>query len=171
MPTLTKKNYRIERILIKDAQQYKNLRERALETDPEAFLLTPIEEKRLETEDIIKMLEKDYILGVYEQNKLIGAIRLIEQEPIKFKHIGIVGGMYIIPSHRKQGYGCKLLEKLLVYTRSTQKFYALQLKVVTTNFAAIKLYESFSFRRWATEKNALKVDGTYADQYHYQLIL
>lgn len=167
----TQKNHIIRRILTKDAQQYKNLRERALETDPEAFLLTPVEEEKLNIADIAYMLEKDYILGIFEEDKLIGAIRLIEQEPIKFKHIGIVGGLYVVPSHRKQGYGYKILEKLLTYARSTGKFYALQLKVVTTNFAAIKLYESFDFKCWATEKNALKVDKKHTDQYHYQLIL
>jgi RimJ/RimL family protein N-acetyltransferase len=161
----------IRRIQSQDTGQYQKLRLKALTTDPDAFLATMEEEKARNLESIEQQINSDHILGAFLEDKLIGALSLIEQKPSKFNHIGILGGMYVDLEFRNLGIGRKLLEIMLDYVRSIPKFYSLQLKVVTTNYPALRLYESFGFTCWATEKNALFHKGKYADQHHYMLVI
>ncbi len=167
----TTQNIKISRLEKQHAAAYKSLRIKALKTDPEAFLLTKEEETKLQLDDICHMIEKDYILGAFENSKLVGAIRLIEQDPLKFKHIGIVGGLYVDFAHRQKGIAKMLVKGVIEYATYIKKYHALQLKVVTKNLAAIRLYQSFQFQCWATEKNALQFNGECTDQHHFSLVL
>ncbi len=163
------KSLLIRRVAVKDARQFYDLKLKSIQTDPEVFLATMEEMENKTMPEILAWIKHDYIFGAFVRKKLIGTIHLIEQKPEKFKHIGIVGGLYVNPDYRGQGIGRKLTEKLLSYAK--KKFYSLQLKVVPTDIAAIKLYESFGFFCWAKEKNALYHKGKYGHQLHYMLVL
>lgn len=161
----------IQRLSIKDAKQFQEIKLQGLRTDPEAFVATWEELQNQSSEQIKNRLQTEYILGAFSKQKLIGTLHLIQQEKQKFSHIGILGGMYIDPLYRGLGIGKMLLVEMLTYIKSLNKYYSLQLKVITSNSTAIKLYESFGFIRWATEENALHYNGNYWGQYHYMLIL
>ncbi len=161
----------IRRLLPQDAEQFQQLKLQGLQTDPEAFVATIEELQAQSAEQIIHRLQTEYILGAFSNGKLIGSLHLIDQEKQKFSHIGILGGMYVDLHYRGLGLGKLLLKQMLTHILSQNKYYSLQLKVITSNATAIKLYEAFGFQRWATEKNALHYQGNYWDQYHYMLVL
>lgn len=161
----------IRKLIPEDADQFYELKRKGLQTDPNAFLATAEEMNSKTPEEIRAWIERDYIFGAFIDEKLVGTIHLIEQQPKKFQHIGILGGMYVDPEYRGRGIARQLLQKMLEHIKNERNFYSLQLKVVTTNMGALKLYESFGFFRWAHEQKALYYNGKYTDQYHYMLVL
>lgn len=162
--------YIIRKIRLSDADKFSKLRIRALRTDPNVFVMTLQEEQLLSSDEIVKYIVKNYVLGLFTRDDdLIGALVYMEQERQKFKHIGILGGMYVDPLYRGFGLGKKLLSTMLHNLKKVSHLTALQLKVVTTNIPAIRLYESFGFSVWATEKKALLHDGNFFDQHHMML--
>lgn len=154
-----------------DAVQYKDLRVKALQTDADAFLMTMQEEDVFDLDHVKKKIETDYALGAFDQEKLIGSLLLIRQVPLKFRHIGILGGMYVDPAYRKKGIGRSLIKVMLKYIKTLPDVYSLQLKVVTDNVPALNLYESFGFKTWASEKNALKDGERFLDQFHMMYVM
>lgn len=154
-----------------DAVQYKDLRVKALQTDADAFLMTMQEEEVFDLDHVKKKIETDYALGAFDQEKLVGSLLLIRQVPIKFRHIGILGGMYVNPAYRNKGIGRSLIKAMLKYIKTLPDVYSLQLKVVTDNVPALNLYESFGFKTWAAEKNALKDGERFLDQFHMMYVM
>lgn len=162
---------KIRKLTPKDADQFYELKLKGVATDPNAFLATKEELQSKTPAEICAWIERDYILGAFVDEKLVGTIHLIEQQPKKFQHIGILGGMYVDPEYRGKGMARQLLQQMLEHIKNERQFYSLQLKVVTTNIGALKLYESFGFFRWAHEEKALYYNGKYTDQYHYMVVL
>lgn len=162
--------YTLRKVQKQEAQKFFAMRMLALQTDADAFVATLDEEKAMTTADVENYLSKNYVLGVFTENdELIGTLVYMEQERQKFKHIGILGGMYVHPDHRGSGLARKLLVEMLQILKKFDHLYALQLKVVTTNQPAIRLYESSGFKIWATEKNALFHHNGFFDQHHMAL--
>ncbi len=163
-------SYLVRKVTVGDHEQFFSLKLHALRTDPDSFVATMEEEERMTPEDVQQYLSRHYVLGAFTKNgELVGTLVFMEQERRKFKHIGILGGMYVHPSHRGRGLAKKLLAVMLENLKKNGHLYALQLKVVTTNDPAIRLYESFGFSVWATEKNGLFHDGVFFDQHHMAL--
>lgn len=161
----------IRQLVPEDAAQYKDLRVKALQTDADAFLMTMPEENDFDLDHVKKKIETDYALGAFDQEKLVGSLLLIRQVPLKFRHIGILGGMYVDPAYRNKGIGRQLIEAMLKYIKTLPDVYSLQLKVVTDNIPALNLYESFGFKTWAAEKNALKDGERFLDQFHMMYVV
>lgn len=165
-------SYLLRKVRPTEARQFFQLRLHALKTDPDSFVATTEEEKQLSPEDVKKYLTRNYVLGAFtSKNELIGTLVYMEQERQKFKHIGILGGMYVHPNYRRCGMGKQLVATMLGNLKKIDHLYSLQLKVVTDNLPAIRLYESFGFSVWATEKNALLHHGNFFDQHHMMLRL
>lgn len=161
--------YVFRKVTACESRELAALRLHALHTDADCFVATLEEEQQLDVENY---LQKNYVLGVFnEKNTLIGTLVYMEQERQKFKHIGILGGMYVHPQYRNLGLGKKLIEEMLKILRKFDHLYGLQLKVVTNNQTAIGLYKTLGFSIWATEKNALFHNGNFFDQHHMMLEL
>jgi len=157
------------KVRVTEGRELAALRLYALQTDGGSFVATIEEEQQMDVENYI---QKNYVLGVFdEKNRLVGTLVYMEQERQKFKHIGILGGMYVHPDFRGLGLGKKLIDEMLKILRKFDHLYGLQLKVVTDNRPAIRLYESLGFSIWATEKNALFHNGNFFDQHHMMLQL
>ena len=110
-----KQDYTLRKIRADEAQQFFDLRVLGLRTDPQVFVATLDEELRLSLRDVENYLVKNYVLGAFDEcGDLIGTLVYMEQERQKFKHIGILGGMYVHPQHRGFGLARKLLELMLV---------------------------------------------------------
>ena len=165
-------SYTLRKVRTNEAQKFFAMRILALQKDPEAFVATLEEEQAMTTSEVEKYLIKNYVLGAFTQeDELIGTLVYMEQERQKFQHIGILGGMFVHPTHRGRGLARKLLGEMLQKLRKLDHLYSLQLKVITENVPAIRLYESAGFAVWATEKNALLHEGKFVDQHHMALSL
>jgi predicted N-acetyltransferase YhbS len=70
--------------------------------------------------------------------------------------------MYVLPNARKSGVGRQLVDAVIDVAR--QHVEILQLRVVSDNEPARRLYAGLGFVEYGLEKNSLKQGGTYYDE-------
>lgn len=72
--------------------------------------------------------------------------------------------MYVNPSARKQKLGHLLMTELIVRAKQSPGLEILNLAVFSDNLPAIRLYQSLGFTCYGTERNAVKLNGSYLDE-------
>ncbi|MBD3107471.1 GNAT family N-acetyltransferase [Bacillus sp. AGMB 02131] len=156
-----------------DAVQYQSLRLAALQTNPEAFGASYEEEVHFSTDRFGDRLQSANVwtFGAFEQEKLIGSATLLRETKIKLQHKANIYAVYVTPEKRGLGIGRSLIEEAIRKARAINGVEQLNLSVVTTNTAALKLYELLGFQTFGHEKHALKIAGTYFDEQHMVLFL
>jgi len=166
-------NIDIRRLSDMDAEDFYALRARGLRLHPEAFgedltefLSKPVEEisRRL------KMTTGSFVVGAFAPG-LAGCVGLYRGHALKTKHKAKIWGMYVDSSHRGRGIGKLLMLKAIANARTINGLEELMLSVVTTNIAAIGLYESLGFQTYGMEPRALKLDEGYWDEHLMRLSL
>jgi ribosomal protein S18 acetylase RimI-like enzyme len=80
-----------------------------------------------------------------------------------------IWGMYVAPTHRRQGIGLQLLEAAIEHARSLSNVEIVRLSVSSTAPGAERLYERLGFRIWGTEPDSLHYKGQSATEYHMLL--
>lgn len=94
---------------------------------------------------------------------LVGMTGLYWSELVKQKHNVTVWGVYVRPAWRGQGVARHLLKVCLDWAREHQ-FKWVKLAVVTTNTAAIHVYQSVGFRVYGVDPAVLLHAGTFYDE-------
>ena len=145
-----------------DAESFRELRLEGLRLNPEAFGSTYEFEKDQPLERYTGWLTNSTVFGAYENSHLIGTASFTQLSGLKDSHKGLLRAMYVRPTHRRSGVGRQLVQAVIETAR--QKIEQVQLAVVSDNQPALRLYQSFGFRQYGLEKNALKHNGTYSDE-------
>ncbi len=127
-------------------------------------------------EHISQQYEKQYIrtsiknikqhksvqLIVDDDGKIVGSAQ-IECKPRNQNHVGIVG-ISILSSHRNQGIGRKLFQKLLLESKKNlPQLRLVELSVMANNLRAIHLYQSLGFMEVGRIRNGIRHDGKFID--------
>lgn len=152
----------IRRIGAEQVADYRAIRLTALQLDPDAFGSTyEVEAARPLTwfEDATRNLA---IFGAYVDERIVGMIGFGRHAGAKIQHKGFLWGMFVHPSQRRHGAGAALLRVAIEHASPVVE--QITLAVVTTNLAAIALYEKFGFTTYGRETRALKIDRNYADE-------
>ena len=142
--------YTIRKLDPSDAQNFQHLHLKARRTDADVFVSTLEEEQNCTLEQIKQRLQTNYILGAFNNDKLLGTLVFMEQEKQKFKHIGILGGMYVDPDYRGRGVNRKIIGRLKQWSIS-QDITEMRLDVYDNNLTAIKAYEGAGFTKHMVE--------------------
>lgn len=108
--------------------------------------------------------DNSFSLGAFDDT-LIGTARFHREEGIKERHRGFVYGVFVVPEERGKGAGKALMQELIAMAMHQEELEQLNLAVVTTNQAAIRLYLSLGFEIYGTVPRALKQDGRYWDEH------
>jgi RimJ/RimL family protein N-acetyltransferase len=152
-----------------DAAAYRNLRLESLLAHPEAFgadyetsAARPIEywQERMRSgaggpQGITYLAEAS--------GELVGMTALVRNELAKTRHWAHIFGVYVRPDWRRAGVADALLEACVGYARELG-LRMVKLGVVTTNVAAIRLYQGCNFRIYGLEPEAIYHDGVYYDE-------
>ena len=159
-----------------DAEAYRTLRLNALETNPEAFG-SSYEESREQPIEFyrgrIPEPDSDSVIFVTEKDgHFVGMMGFVRQTRLKQAHSSFIWGVYIAPEARGNGLGRKLMEHVMAHATQLKGLRQIQLSVVTSNTAALKLYQSFGFEIWGTEPEALMVGDAFYDEHYmaYRLV-
>lgn len=149
-----------------DAEIYKELRLEGLKKNPEAFGSSYEEESGRPSKLYGERFkaENSFHFGAFENDKLIGVVSLVRDTGLKMKHRSNIYAMYVTDSARKKGVGKSLVSKAVEKARSWDGVEQIHLAVMSENIAAKKLYASFGFEVYGTERHALKIDGRYYDE-------
>lgn len=79
--------------------------------------------------------------------------------------------MYVKPTYRNRGVGKALLSDVIKYAKNEINSALINISVEETNTAAKKLYESFNFKIWGTEPQAIQVDEIFYNEHHMVLLI
>jgi ribosomal-protein-alanine N-acetyltransferase len=114
-----------------DAKDWLNFKEIVRET----FYREDIQE-----EGFLKLIGDEGFIGVFEENTLIGYLRLITH-----KNYGHLGQIAVTKFERGKGYGNNLMGHALDFFKS-RGMKSIGLYVETKNQIAISLYEKYGFK-------------------------
>jgi len=164
---------KIRRLNPLDAETYLAIRLKALQNNPEAFGSSYEEEKDQPIEKyVLRFQSSDSItVGAFVDDQLVGVVTLFRESLAKLQHRVNIIAMYVAPSQRGLGIGKSLMVEAIQLANDWAGVEQVYLTVVTTNEPAKKLYTSFGFEVFGTEKTALKVKDTYYDEAHMVLFL
>jgi RimJ/RimL family protein N-acetyltransferase len=112
-----------------------------------------------------------YLIGAWEDDVLVGSIRFARFEAPNERHRGLIAGFYVESQFRRRGIARALLAELLAHARRDGELRRLELSVVTTQSAALSLYESAGFRKCGTLREAFAKNGQFFDESLMELSL
>ena len=158
----------IRKLCLNDAKDFNEIRLRALLNSPESFGSSYEEEKNKKMQDILvefnKHSNENFILGIFENQVLIGIAGFYREKQIKSNHKGVIWGVYIEPEYRGKRYGRQLIIQLIKEICLCNGLEQINIRVNSNNFSAKKLYSCLDFMEYGREKNALKINGSYFDE-------
>jgi ribosomal protein S18 acetylase RimI-like enzyme len=163
----------IRRLQPSDAEEYRKLRLIALQMHPSAFA-SSYEEEKENSSDFYKMRfqsEESFTFGAFEEEKLVGSVTLLHETKRKLKHRALIVAMYVSDECRRRGVGKALIAAALEKANGMAGIEQIYLAVESTNEPAKKLYSSFGFEVFGTDKRAMKIEDTYFDEDHMVLFL
>lgn len=161
----------IRRLSALDAAEYRELRLCGLQAHPEAFGASWAEEVEQPLAWFEKRIAGNVIFGGKTDAKpaLRGVVGFHASNGAKQRHKGVLWGMFLQPEARGTGLGAALVNRVLEHAKQTVE--EVRLSVVSTNVAAIRLYERAGFERYGLERRALKVEDCYHDEVLMALVL
>ena len=156
-----------------DADAYVALRREALGDAPLAFAASAADDVASSAEAVREQLRRApdaVILGAFQPD-LIGAVGVFRDRHLKASHKVHVWGMYVMPSHRRQGIATELLRAALDHARTLPGAEWVHLSVSDAAPEARRLYEREGFTVWGTEPDALRHDCQTVVEHHMALYL
>lgn len=151
-----------------DAEDYWELRLEALQRNPEAFATTY--EDAIVRQDPVKRVaanlesSSSITMGTYVENELVGVMTLSREDSSKMKHKVNLVAVYVTPRMRGLKIGDALIKEVIQVAKQLPDVDKINLTVVTTNKAAIHLYEKQGFKTYGLETKAMKSGDTYLDE-------
>lgn len=157
-----------------DAERFRALRLEALANAPTAFGSDYADHANLPLAHFaerIQTTDENFILAAEVVGELVGMAGFVREAGTKRRHMGMIWGMYVQPSHRGRGTGRGLLEGVLTAATSLAGLEFVELSVTVGNTSAEALYRSIGFETYGVESNALKIGDRYYDEANMQLDL
>ena len=156
-----------------DVEEYVKLRREALLDSPLAFASSPADDLFSFAEPVREELRRapdSVIIGAFRPN-LIGTVGLYRDRHLKSSHKMHLWGLYVTPSHRRQGVASHLLNAVLRHAAALPGVSWVDLKVSAATPGAQRLYERVGFRVWGTEPAGARYDGKTVADHHMALCL
>lgn len=143
-------------------QRYRDLRLQAITDAPQSYLDTTEETMAMPEAEWQRQIGNMWFAQVSDE--LVGMIGVYQEQKQKLSHIANVISFWVNPEYRGQGFGRELLTKALQVAGQMNGVEKVQLGVVTSQLAALALYESVGFERTGYLKKAVKVGEEYFDK-------
>jgi len=149
-----------------DAAEWKRLRVEALERAPQAFSASLEEYQSLSIDEVKRRLwsaEDAFVLGAFDQGRLLGMAGFYREKGPKTRHKGRVWGVYVSPEARGKKLGRRMMDKLLQRGAGIDGVEQILLSV-TAQAAAVSLYRALGFESFGREPRALRIGDRFIDE-------
>ncbi len=163
-PSHWQKDMTIRRLSPSDITEYRRLRLRGLRESPAALGSSYSEEVKRPAGAFVDRLRQApgrWTMGAFDNDQLVGVLRLIREDKIKERHKASIFGMYVDRRWRRKGIGRALLKHAIEIARRLRGLKQVKLAVVEGNHPALHLYETAGFKVYGREVAALYVGGGY----------
>ena len=161
-----------------DAQAYRQLRLKALRSDPDAFLSTFEVEVKKELSDFdweIRSMAQAPIFGYwgfFADDQLLAYLQISKTGLVKQNHLCLIHNLYVDVDSRHLGIGKKLLTVVIDrIKKQTPEIEKVVLAHNGSNQIAHSFYEALGFITIASKKNVIKYQGIYDDEVEMELNL
>jgi RimJ/RimL family protein N-acetyltransferase len=157
----------IRRLISSDAGAYQALRLQALRDSATAFGSSYDEECHTPIEVVAGFLAAGSgrdMFGAFIDGQLVGMIGVGREGSRKESHKVFLRSMYVVPDHRGEGIGRRLVSEALSFAASIPGLHHVSLAVTAGNVEAVALYESMGFERAGVAPASLLVDGVLYDE-------
>ena len=163
----------IRQLKPRDAAAYRTLRLEALQQAPSAFITSYAEEKKNPLPAFARRLSTKnvWIFGAFQKRQVVGLLGFSIENRAKLSHVGLLFGMYVSTSFRRQGIGAALIDHAISHARKLRSIRYLKLSAISGSPAARGLYASCGFKTFGLEREAVLADGTYHDEEYMSLVL
>ena len=161
----------IRELATEDVEAYAVMRRAALVESPLSFSASVADDFVSSPEAVRRELDRapeSTIFGAFRP-ELVGAVGIFRDRRVKASHKAHVWGMYVVPTHRRQGIGSELLDATLNHARKLKGVSCIYLSVSSAAPEARVLYERAGFQIWGTEPDALSYNGQTVAEYHMAL--
>lgn len=146
---------------------YREIRLECLKKHPESFGSSYETQAALPQLAFEQFIEQQtpgkFIVGAFDQDKLIGIGGFSQETKPKLAHQGTVVQVYVQSGFRGQKIGYHLLLTTLKEAFAIPAIEQIIISVFTTNASAYKLYTHLGFKEFALHKRYLKVNDHYHD--------
>jgi ribosomal protein S18 acetylase RimI-like enzyme len=163
---------RVRPLTVDDGDALWGLRLRALADDPEAWGAAYDEAMASGSGAVLQRLRESddahFYLGAFADDgdaELVGMVRFARAEGRKDQHKAQVASLYVASEWRGQGIGRALMTEVIARARHVEELEQVRLDVVTTNTAAVALYQSLGFSAYGTDPRTLKDGERYWDEH------
>jgi ribosomal protein S18 acetylase RimI-like enzyme len=167
-------NLTIRQLTPADAQQYRTLRLASLRDFQ--FAHGPDYEEALARNlswHAQRLAKPDYHwFGAFDGEALVGAICMRSKEGRRLRHSASLNSLMVGQRYHRAGIGRQLVAHLIGYARSLGTIRQITLEVNESNVPARRLYDSFGFRQFGLEPDAILHEGRYCAKQHlvYSLV-
>ena len=162
------------RLTSNDLDAYFEIRLRALQNSPSAFLVSHAEQVKEGRDFFAKTLDDQgdnaVIFGALVDRKVIATLGIFREQRQKIAHKSVIWGMYVEEEFRKQGTASKLLELAIDFAKTRMQTKCIFLSAEAKNESALALYKSHGFKSWGQEPMAMFADGQFFEEIHLSLI-
>lgn len=159
-------DWTIRRLVDRDLEAYKQLRDESLDRHPTAFtsdaaeaVLQAVTSYRSRFGDD-RSTAKGFTLGAFlTGGALAGAVSCEREQRIKARHVAHLTAMMVRSEAAGRGIGGDLLRAAIELLRAAPGVAMVTLNVTSTNHAAVTLYEQAGFVRYGSLADAIRVEG------------
>ena len=153
----------VRRIGPEDAEAYRAIRLAALDGDPASFSSDLATERAHPLAWYADGTTENAIFLAFDGTTPVGMAGLAGSEREKTSHIGVVFGVYVVPSCRRKGVAALLMQTVIAHAQPT--LLQLHLGVAVDNIAALALYHRLGFAAYGTEPRALRIKERFIDEH------
>lgn len=167
--------YRIARIQPSQGQALRTLRLESLHHNNSAFAMSQTQLLGLshdQWEQVCSANTDGQTPAIYlawHDHTAVGMAGITLDASPKLRHVGTIWGVYVAPSHRRNSLGTMLMQHIIAHG-TTLGVHMLKLTVTVEQPAAITLYQSLGFERYAYEPALLHINGVDIDALHMRYL-
>ena len=156
------KERKVRRFRKGDGENCRLIRLEALRHAPDAFGSTYEKEAERDVAQFEDRVMSGCIFGAFSAERIVGMAGFNQQSGEKFRHKGVLWGMYVTPEFRNAGIGEDLVTAVLDHAKDLVDL--VTLSVVTENASALALYSKMGFQTYGLESRALKIKDSYLSE-------
>ena len=155
-----------------DWENFKTIRLKALKADPAAFGSSYKQEVNRPEEIWKQKLATSWAYAAIVENQFVGMARVLFELGEHVQHVASIVSLFVKASYRQQGIGEKIIRRIISDLHD-QKVIVKIILLVNTNTdqkPAIRLFEKVGFKTIGIAKYGVKINQTYYNQLHMELI-